>query len=312
LNRDRAWAACAQRYANLAEVRTAALRFSLDLHGAGLDMMRVPDFDSPHEEASALTFANEHDECAHWEARGALYEEARARIAAQLAVRREQLLGLTTALDPRPRPVPWTYQVVESLAGFWVCTRWCLLMLFPPLGYLAMRAGVALVDLVGGTRLLWAMLLPLLAVPGYALWRGVDRIVLLGRVLTADVVSRTYANLGGGNVHFYAVYTHGWDVRVRSYFGPRRETRVTYTAAGSATHQLTVRGLTHYQGHVLVEPNEPARAYPLTYFVCCPRPNALGSWKPAVPWHAWLSTALGVALYLGAVVAWVLAWANYA
>jgi hypothetical protein len=278
---EQAYLACLERYQALLEASVEGRQASLRVDG-----IVVPVY----EPVPPLAVVADHEIpalIARYESLAAYFGTETARLQDAVAVALDPYRF--RPLAPPPRPVPFPYALAELLRGGWIVFRW---ILFPPIGMIFAWGFAVLVFVHPATTLV-----PLLGICVYALVRGLGRIRILRRGEAVEILSRSYARGLGSSRNWPRQIARGWSVTLEAYTGPSFTTTLAYRTSSGVMGQASVGG-PKYEGFLLVDPQAPARALPLTAFGSVPRPAQSGQWEPRIPARVWICSALTAALIL--------------
>jgi hypothetical protein len=196
-----------------------------------------------------------------------------------------------------PRRIPAAFLLAELLPFRWWYI-WALFMvaIAPIAVWMSVRPAFPV-----------AAVLALLGIYAFNFQGTTKRFALLkwGQVATvtgSQIISRgTYYS---GTTYFNALLpvAHGWMVRRPRYSGPSTKTRIRYTLNG-LPGELRVSGREYYDGVVLADPRNPARALCVTSFPYDLDRDQSGNWigrlRPAL--------MVGMAVWLIIVIGWLAA-----
>ena len=191
---------------------------------------------------------------------------------AEAASRRRPAPPADGTLAPGPRRVPATFVLAELLPFRW----WYIWGLF--------MVGVALIAVWAAQPLAFAVtaVTALVVIYGFQLFGAARRLALLkwGEVATvtgSDVVTRGTYYSGTTWSNAFLPVAHGWSVDRPRYSGPSTKTQLSYRL-GDYEGQITVRGREYYDGVVLADPRNPARAMCVTSFAFDLDRDSSGNW----------------------------------
>jgi hypothetical protein len=121
----------------------------------------------------------------------------------------------------------------------------------------------------------------------------------VARVTGSEIISRGTYYSGTTYYNVRLPVAHGWTVERPWYSGPSTKTRIRYTMNGQQG-ELLVRGREYYDGVVLADPRNPARALCVTSFPydldCNESGNWIGRLRPGLK--------LGMAVWSIVVIGW--------
>ena len=229
----------------------------------------------------------------------ALAREQELRAAGARQVQQTPRTGGTAAYDarlaPAPRKIPMSFLLADLLPFRW----WYVWTLF--------MVGVAPIAIWIATPMAFsvAAVVTLVVIYGFQLWSARNRLALLrwGQVATVtgtEILSRGTYYSGTTWYNAPLPVAHGWVVSRPLYSGPSTKTLIRYTLDG---HQgeLMMRGREYYDGVVLAEQRNPARALCVTSFAYDLDRDDAGNWIGKIRPRL----ALGMTVWLVLVVVWL-------
>jgi hypothetical protein len=235
--------------------------------------------------------------------------------------RRLQQAGFPAApvdsrLAPAPRRIPVAFWLAELLPFRWWVHVWILAMV----GFVV---GLGLITVWVHIPVGFSVVavLTLVAIYAFNFLGTLKRFALLkwGQVATVtgtQILSRAtyYSGTTWSNVPLPVA--RGWKVERPMYSGPGTKTRIRYTINGSPG-ELVVSGREYYDGVVLADPRNPARALCVTSFPYDLDRDESGNWigrirpRLKVQMVIWLIVVIGwLALAVGIAVAAAVATKN--